>query len=195
MIKLIASVAQLINDDPVVTGKMKIIVLENYGVTVAEEIIPCADVSQHLTLPGSEASGTSHMKFMLNGSLIIATLDGATLEIANEVGDVNMFIFGMNFEERKTMQAKGYNPMEIYKRNVNLKQCLDQISNGYFSPSNLDEFKDLVDRLLTEDKYFVLADYEDYIHTQDVVSATYEVSPNCFFFPSFGLINLFFCMK
>lgn len=175
ILKLIASIAQTVNEDPVVAGKIKIIVLENYGVTVAEEIIPCADLSQHLTLPGSEASGTSHMKFMLNGALIIATLDGATLEIVNEVGHVNMFIFGMNFDERKTLQAKGYDPMEVYRRNADLKQCLDQIRNGYFSPRNLDEFTDLIDRLLTEDKYFILADYEDYIHTQDLVSATFEV--------------------
>lgn len=175
ILKLIACIAQTVNEDPVVAGKIKIIVLENYGVTVAEEIIPCADLSQHLTLPGSEASGTSHMKFMLNGALIIATLDGATLEIVNEVGHVNMFIFGMNFDERKTLQAKGYDPMEVYRRNADLKQCLDQIRNGYFSPRNLDEFTDLIDRLLTEDKYFILADYEDYIHTQDLVSATFEV--------------------
>lgn len=176
IIKLITSIAQMINDCPAVDGKLKVIVLENYGVTVAEEIIPCADLSQHLTLPGSEASGTSHMKFMLNGALIIATLDGATLEIVNEVGHVNMFIFGMNFDERKALQAKGYEPMEVYRRNADLKQCLDQIRNGYFSPRNLDEFTNLVDRLLTEDKYFILADYEDYIHTQDLVSTTYEVS-------------------
>ena len=175
IIKLITSIAQMINDCPAVDGKLKVIVLENYGVTVAEEIIPCADLSQHLTLPGSEASGTSHMKFMLNGALIIATLDGATLEIVNEVGHVNMFIFGMNYDERKALQSKGYAPMEVYKRNADLKQCLDQIRNGYFSPRNLDEFKDLVDRLLTDDKYFILADYEDYIHTQDLVAATYEV--------------------
>lgn len=149
--------------------------LENYGVAVAEEIIPCADVSQHLTLPGSEASGTSHMKFMLNGALIIATLDGATLEVANEVGHANMFIFGMNFDERKVLEAKGYNPMEMYQQNAELKQCLDQIRNGYFSPRDLEEFTDLVDRLLTDDKYFILADYENYIRTQDSVSATYEV--------------------
>lgn len=152
------------------------IVLENYGVTVAEEIIPCADVSQHLTLPGSEASGTSHMKFMLNGALIIATLDGATLEIVNEVGHVNMFIFGKNFDERKELLAQGYDPMDVYKRNADLKQCIDQIRNGYFSPRNLDEFKDLVDRLLTKDEYFILADYEDYIHTQGLVSSAFEVN-------------------
>lgn len=175
IIKLITSIAQMVNEDPAIDGKIKVIVLENYGVTLAEEIIPCADVSQHLTLPGSEASGTSHMKFMLNGALIVATLDGATLEIVNEVGHVNMFIFGMNFDERKALQAKGYDPMTIYRRNADLKQCLDQIRNGYFSPRDLDEFKDLVDRLLIEDKYFILADYEDYIHTQDLVSTSYEV--------------------
>ncbi|XP_055303001.1 glycogen phosphorylase-like isoform X1 [Sitodiplosis mosellana] len=174
IIKLITSIAKMINDCPAIDGKLKVIVLENYGVTVAEEIIPCADLSQHLTLPGSEASGTSHIKFMLNGALIIATLDGATLEIVNEVGHVNMFIFGMNFDERKALQSKKYDPMEVYRSNADLKQCLDQIRNGYFSPGNLDEFTDLVDRLLAEDKYFILADYEDYVHTQDLVSATYE---------------------
>lgn len=176
IIKLITSVAQVVNEDPCVSGKLKIIVLENYGVTVAEEIIPCADLSQHLTLPGSDASGTSHMKFMLNGALIIASLDGATLEIVNEVGHMNIFIFGRNYDEIKALQSKGYNPMEIYKRNADLKQCLDQIRNGFFSPRDVDEFTDIVDRLLTKDKYFILMDYEDYIHTQDSISATYEAS-------------------
>lgn len=174
IIKLIASIAQIINNDPTVGGRLKVIVLENYGVTVAEEIIPCADVSQHLTLPGSEASGTSYMKFMLNGALIVATLDGATQEVVNEVGQSNMFIFGMNFDEKNELEAKGYNPMGVYERNAELKQCLDQIRNGYFSPRDLDEFTDLVDRLFTDDKYFILADYENYIRTQDLVTATYE---------------------
>lgn len=178
IIKLITSIAQMVNEDAVVGGRIKVIVLENYGVTVAEEIIPCADLSQHLTLPGSEASGTSHMKFMLNGALIVATLGGSTLEIINEVGAANMFVFGMNMEERKELEAKGYNPMEIYKRNADLKQCLDQIRNGYFSPQNLDEFTDLVDHLLANDEYLILADYEEYICAQDLASATYEVG-NC----------------
>lgn len=175
IIRLITSIAHMVNEDPAIDGRIKVIVLENYGVTVAEEIIPCADLSQHLTLPGSEASGTSHMKFMLNGALIVATLDGATSEIANEVGQANMFIFGMNYEQRKELQSKGHDPMRIYNTNEELKQCLDQIRNGYFSPRNLDEFKNLVDRLLTEDKYCILADYEDYIRTQDLVAVTFEV--------------------
>lgn len=181
IIKLIASIAQVVNEDPTIDGRLKLIVLENYGVTVAEEIIPCADVSQHLTLPGSEASGTSHMKFMLNGALIIATLDGATLEVANEVGHANMFIFGMNFDERNELEAKGYCPMEIYRQNSELKQCLDQIRNGYFSPRDLNEFTGLVDQLLTDDKYYILADYENYIRAQDLVTITYEVEISMLF--------------
>lgn len=112
---------------------------------------------------------------MLNGAFIVATLDGATSEIANEVGQANMFIFGMNYEQRKELQSKGHDPMKIYNTNGELKQCLDQIRNGYFSPRNLDEFTNLVDRLLTEDKYCILADYEDYIRTQDLVAVTFEV--------------------
>lgn len=142
---------------------------------MAERIIPCADLSQHITLPGSEASGTSHMKFMLNGALILASLDGANNEILTEVGDDNIFIFGMDFDAVEAFRTKDYNPMKCYCENTELKHCLDQIVNGYYSPTNVHEFKPLVDRLLIEDKYLVLADYANYVRTQELIAEAFLV--------------------
>lgn len=175
ILKLISAIALVVNNDPMIDGHLKVIVLENYSVTLAEEIIPCADLSQNITFPGSEACGTSFMKFMLSGALAIASMDGANAEIMSEVGRDNIFVFGMNLEEIQNLQTKGYNPSKIYSENPELKNCLDQIRSGYFSPRNVTEFKDLVDRLLDDDKYFILADYADYIRTQETVADTFLV--------------------
>lgn len=176
ILKLISAIAVVINNDPQLDGYLKVILLENYSVSLAEDIIPCADLSQHLTVPGSEASGTSHMKFMLNGALLLATIDGAMSEIASEIGRDNMFVFGMSLDQMQALQEKGYKPMEIYNKTPALKQCLDQIRSGFFTPTNVTEFKDLVDRLLTDDKHFLLADYSDYVNAQDSLSEVFEVS-------------------
>lgn len=175
ILKLISAIALVVNSDPVIGGRLKVVVLENYNVTLAEEIIPCADLSQNIALPGSEACGTNYMKFMLNGALVIASVDGANAEIISEVGRNNIFVFGLNLEEIQNLQTKGYDPSRIYTENPELKNCLDQIRSGYFSPLNVTEFKDLVDRLLKNDKYFVLADYADYIRTQEMVVDTFLV--------------------
>lgn len=121
------------------------------------------------------------MKFMLNGALILCTMDGACVEIVNEVGRENIFVFGMSAQQGEELRAKGYNPIDMYNSNPDLKLCLDQIKNGYFTPAAENEFEDLIDRLLCEDKNFVLADYADYIRAQDSVSETFEVKvfQNC----------------
>lgn len=118
---------------------------------------------------------------MLNGALILCTMDGACVEIVNEVGRENIFVFGMSAQQGEELRAKDYNPIDMYNSNPDLKLCLDQIKNGYFTPAAENEFEDLIDRLLCEDKNFVLADYADYIRAQDSVSETFEVKDfqNC----------------
>lgn len=120
--------------------------------------------------------GTGNMKFQLNGALTIGTMDGANVEMAEEMGLENIFIFGMEVEEVEALKKKGYNAYDYYNANPELKQVVDQIQNGFFSPGNPDEFKDLADILLKWDRFYLLADYDAYIKKQDEVSATYEVS-------------------
>ena len=144
--------------------------------TLAEKIIPAGDLSEQISTAGTEASGTGNMKFMLNGSLTIGTLDGANVEMAEEMGFENIFIFGMTVDEVEKLQKVGYNAYDYYYKNSELKQCIDQIHNGYFSPSNPNEFHDLTDILMKYDRFLTLADYEDYIRMQDNVSQVYNVS-------------------
>ncbi|KAF7271926.1 glycogen phosphorylase [Rhynchophorus ferrugineus] len=174
IIKLINYIANVVNNDPIVGDKLKVIFLENYRVTLAEKIIPAADLSEQISTAGTEASGTGNMKFQLNGALTIGTLDGANVEMAEEMGRENIFIFGMTVEEVEELKRKGYNAYDYYNSNPELKQVVDQIQNGFFSPNNPDEFKDLADILLKYDRFFLLADYEAYIKKQDEVSATYQ---------------------
>ncbi|XP_066252941.1 glycogen phosphorylase [Euwallacea similis] len=174
IIKLINHVAKVVNNDPIVGDKLKVIFLENYRVTLAEKIIPAADLSEQISTAGTEASGTGNMKFQLNGALTIGTLDGANVEMAEEMGNENIFIFGMTVEEVEELKKKGYNAYDYYNSNPELKQVVDQIQNGFFSPNNPDEFKDLADILLKYDRFFLLADYDSYIKKQEEVSATYQ---------------------
>ncbi|KAJ8919353.1 hypothetical protein NQ315_003938 [Exocentrus adspersus] len=174
IIKLINMVANVVNNDPIVGDKLKVIFLENYRVTLAEKIIPAADLSEQISTAGTEASGTGNMKFQLNGALTIGTMDGANVEMAEEMGLDNIFIFGMNVDEVEELKKKGYNAYDYYNSNPELKQVVDQIQNGFFSPGNPDEFKDLADILLKYDRFFLLADYESYIKKQEEVNAVYE---------------------
>ncbi|XP_015600734.1 glycogen phosphorylase [Cephus cinctus] len=174
IIKLICSVGNVVNNDPIVGDKLKVIFLENYRVTLAEKIIPAADLSEQISTAGTEASGTGNMKFMLNGALTIGTLDGANVEMAEEMGRENIFIFGMTEEDVQALQKKGYNAYDYYNKLPEAKQCIDQIQGGFFSPSNPDEFKDIADVLLKWDRFYLLADYESYIKTQDEVSKVYQ---------------------
>lgn len=187
IIKLICAVGNVVNNDPIVGDKLKVIFLENYRVTLAEKIMPAADLSEQISTAGTEASGTGNMKFMLNGALTIGTLDGANVEMAEEMGNENIFIFGMTVDQVEDLKRKGYNAYDYYNRNPEIKQVVDQISCGFFSPGNPNEFKGIADILLKWDGYLLLADYEDYIKTQDIVSKTYQVSRHSFSFDPYSL--------
>ncbi|TRY58454.1 hypothetical protein DNTS_002074 [Danionella cerebrum] len=174
IIRLITAIGEVVNNDPVVGDRLKVIFLENYRVTLAEKAIPAADLSEQISTAGTEASGTGNMKFMLNGALTIGTMDGANVEMAEEAGDNNLFIFGMRVEDVDAMDAKGYNASEYYNRLPELKQAMDQIAGGFFSPKQPDLFKDIVNMLMYHDRFKVFADYEAYIKCQEKVSALYK---------------------
>ncbi|XP_010786029.1 glycogen phosphorylase, liver form-like [Notothenia coriiceps] len=174
IIRLITSVAEVVNNDPVVGSKLKVIFLENYRVSLAEKVIPATDLSQQISTAGTEASGTGNMKFMLNGALTIGTMDGANVEMAEEAGEENLFIFGMRVQDVADMDQKGYDAMSYYKRIPELKQVMDQITSGFFCPKNPDLFKDVTDMLFKYDRFKVFADFEDYMKAQEKVSKLYQ---------------------
>lgn len=174
IIKLFNRVASVVNNDSAVGDKLKMVYLENYRVSLAEKIFPAADLSEQISTAGTEASGTGNMKFMMNGALTIGTMDGANVEMAEEMGLDNIFIFGMTVDEVKALEAKGYDAHIYYNRNPVLKEVLDQIRDGFFSPQNPSEFKDMYDALLYHDRFLTLADFDTYIEAQDNVSKTYE---------------------
>ncbi|RWS05288.1 Glycogen phosphorylase-like protein [Dinothrombium tinctorium] len=174
IIALINAVGSVVNADPVVGDKLKVIYLENYRVSYAEKIIPAADLSEQISTAGTEASGTSNMKFMMNGALTIGTLDGANVEMMEECGRENIFIFGLTESEVNDVHAKGYDAFKYYNANPELKQAVDQIRDGFFSPQNPDKFKDIVNNLLYHDRFLVLADYDAYIKCQEKVSEMYS---------------------
>ena len=169
IIRLINGAAELINNDPEIHGKLKIIFLANYSVSLAEMIFPAADLSEQISTAGTEASGTGNMKFTLNGALTIGTLDGANIEIMEEVGAENIFIFGMNSDEVAAMR-RNYSPKDWYNGNPELKKVIDQIGNGTFSPAEPDLFQPLVDSLLSSDSYMLLADFAAYLKSQEEVN-------------------------
>ncbi|MCL4122579.1 UNVERIFIED_CONTAM: hypothetical protein GTU68_008573 [Idotea baltica] len=173
IIRLICSVGEVVNNDPIVGDKLKVVYLENYRVTLAEQIIPAADLSEQISTAGTEASGTGNMKFMLNGALTVGTLDGANVEMMEEMGEDNIFIFGMTVDEVDEMKRRGYNAWDYYNRIPELRQCVDQISSGFFSPHDPNKFRDIVDILMHHDRFFLFADYESYIKAQDRVSQLY----------------------
>uniref|UniRef100_A0A915KWP8 Alpha-1,4 glucan phosphorylase n=1 Tax=Romanomermis culicivorax TaxID=13658 RepID=A0A915KWP8_ROMCU len=174
IIKLITSVGDVVNNDPIVGNRLKVIYLENYRVTLAEKIIPAADLSEQISTAGTEASGTGNMKFMLNGSLTIGTLDGANVEMKEEMGDENIFIFGLTVEEVEDLMKKNYNSGDFISKNTELKLCIEQIENGFFTPNEPDLFKDIANTLKFGDRYLLCADYEAYIECQDEVNRAYE---------------------
>ncbi|KAK2539032.1 Pygl [Columba guinea] len=173
IIKLINAVAHMVNNDPVVGSKLKVIFLENYRVSLAEKVIPATDLSEQISTAGTEASGTGNMKFMLNGALTIGTMDGANVEMAEEAGEENLFIFGMRVEDVTELDREGYNAQQYYDRLPELKQAIDQIKSGFFSPEEPDLFKDVVNMLFHHDRFKVFADYEAYVKCQEKVSELY----------------------
>jgi starch phosphorylase len=175
IIKLITSVAEVVNRDPRVKGKLKVVFIPNYGVSLAEKIIPAADLSEQISTAGTEASGTGNMKFALNGALTIGTLDGANIEIQEEVGKENIFIFGMTAEEvEEEKKTPRRSPRDIYESNKEISLTVDSIRNGQFSSGDRDFFKIIVEGLLDpDDPYILLKDLEDYLRCQDEVSQSY----------------------
>lgn len=175
IIKLINDVADIINNDPHVGDKLKVIFIPNYDVSTATDIIPAADLSEQISTAGLEASGTGNMKLALNGALTIGTLDGANIEIRDEVGEENIFIFGLTADEVQSTQQNGYYPREIYHANDQLKEVIDMIGSGFFSPDEPDRYRSIIEMLLDGgDRYMVLADYADYIRCQKQVADDYQ---------------------
>jgi len=173
IIKLITSIADVINHDSRVNNKIKVIFMANYSVSLAELIIPAADLSEQISTAGTEASGTGNMKFALNGALTIGTLDGANIEIMEEVGAENMFLFGLKADEVLQRKASGYDPKEIYDSDPEIRQIVDMIRSGYFSPSEHRLFDPLIDSILTVDQYMLLADFRDYVNCQREVDKVF----------------------
>jgi len=173
IIKLFTSVGDLVNNDPRVSPLMKVVYLENYRVSLAEKIFPASDLSEQISTAGTEASGTGNMKFMLNGALTIGTMDGANVEMCEEMGRENMFIFGMTVDEVNELGRKGYNSQEFISKLPELQQALNQIRDGYFLPSNPGCFTDIYNMLVYHDRFMLCADFEAYMKAQDEVSAAY----------------------
>ncbi|MDN5968932.1 MAG: glycogen/starch/alpha-glucan family phosphorylase, partial [Enterobacterales bacterium] len=178
IIHLINDVAKVINNDERIKGKLKVVFIPNYGVSLAQMIIPAADLSEQISTAGTEASGTSNMKFALNGALTIGTLDGANVEMLKHVGEENIFIFGNTTEQVEALRNNGYNPRQIYEQDPELNQALTQIATGAFSPEDPRRYASLFDSLVNfGDHYQLLADYRSYIDTQDKVDELYK-TPN-----------------
>ncbi len=177
IIKLIDSVGKVVNHDPDIGDRLKVVFLPNYNVKLAQRVYPAADLSEQISLAGKEASGTSNMKFALNGGLIIGTLDGANVEISSEVGEENCFLFGLKSGEVEELKAEGYNPEKYYAENSELKSAIDCLAAGDFSEGDK-EFQPLVDKLLNLDPFMLLADYQSYIECQDRVDRAYKEREN-----------------
>ncbi|STC83030.1 Maltodextrin phosphorylase [Edwardsiella hoshinae] len=174
IIRLINDVAKVINADERLDGQLKVVFIPNYSVSLAQLIIPAADLSEQISTAGTEASGTSNMKFALNGALTIGTLDGANVEIRERVGEENMFIFGNTTEQVAALRHNGYNPRDYYERDPELNQAINQIASGLFSPDEPRRYASLFDSLINfGDYYQLLADYRSYVDTQDRVDEVY----------------------
>jgi starch phosphorylase len=172
-IKLINDVAEVLNKDPDVRGKLKVVFLANYRVSLAEKIFPASDLSEQISTAGKEASGTGNMKFQMNGALTIGTLDGANIEIREEVGEENFFLFGLTAQEVAEVKRKGYRPTEYVEKSPELEGVIKLIDSGFFSPEQPTLYKDLVANLLTHDPYLLCADFDAYVACQDRASRAY----------------------
>jgi starch phosphorylase len=174
MIKLINSVADVLNNDPEVAGRLKVVFFPDFNVKNAHYIYPAAELSEQISTAGKEASGTGNMKFSMNGALTIGTLDGANVEIREEVGAENFFLFGLTAPEVEELKSQGYSPGRYYDSNPHLREAIDQIRSGYFSQGDGELFRPLVNTLLNHDPFLLLADYQSYIDCQDRVSSAYR---------------------
>jgi starch phosphorylase len=174
IIRLIHDVARVVNSDPRIDGKLRVVFLPNYRVSLAEVIIPAANLSEQISTAGTEASGTGNMKFALNGALTIGTWDGANIEIAQNVGLEHIFIFGNRTEKVAELRGKGYQPRTYYEENFDLRYAIDRIAQGGFSPEEPERYKDIVSALIDTDHYQLLADYADYCACQARVDELYR---------------------
>lgn len=174
IIRLINNVARVVNSDPVVAGRLKVVFMPDYDVSLAQKIMPAADLSEQISTAGMEASGTGNMKLALNGALTIGTLDGANIEIRDHVGADNIFIFGMTADEVRALRARGYVPADLVRADSELAETLAMIDEGYFTPGNVADAKSVVDRLTSDgEPFYVLADYRAYLDAQARVDALY----------------------
>lgn len=178
IIKLINSIAEVVNNDPAVRDKLKVAFFPNFNVKNAQRIYPAADLSEQISTAGKEASGTGNMKFALNGALTIGTLDGANVEIREHVGKENFFLFGLTESEVAQTKAGGYRPWEYCASNDGLREVIEQIRDGFFSSDQLDRFHPLVNSLLQRDDYLLFADYASYVACQERVSTAYQDTEN-----------------
>jgi glycogen phosphorylase len=174
IIKLINSIADKVNQDPAIKGRLKVAFVPNFNVKTGQKLYPAADLSEQISTAGQEASGTGNMKLSLNGALTIGTMDGANIEIRDNVGAEYFFLFGLTAEEVRTMKAGGYNPRGLCASNPELKEVIDQIESGFFSPQNPGLFHPLVDALLHHDTFMLFADYASYIAAQDRVDVAFR---------------------
>jgi starch phosphorylase len=173
IIKLITSVGETIDDDPEVRDRLKVVFLPDYNVTLGQRVYPAADLSEQISLAGKEASGTGNMKFAMNGAVTIGTLDGANIEIRDEVGPENFFLFGLTTEEVMARKAAGYSPSEYYHSNGMLREVIDALSNGIFSRGDRSIFQPFIRSLLDRDDYMLFADFQPYVDCQARVSEAY----------------------
>ena len=169
IIKLAHDIAEVINKDPLTSARLQLVFVENYGVTVAEKLIPATDLSQHISTAGTEASGTGNMKFSLNGALILGTLDGANIEILEEVGEKNLFVFGMDSEAVQRLRSEGYQPSGFLETNPELEEVLKMIESGFFNPKHPELYRELCNGLREHDHFMLLADFESYCEVQEKV--------------------------
>jgi glycogen phosphorylase len=174
IIKLINSIGEVINNDPDVKDRLKVVFLPDYSVSLGQKVYPAADLSEQISTAGKEASGTGNMKFAMNGALTIGTLDGANVEIRDAVGHENFFLFGLTADQVQSKLSEGYHPRGIYESNPVLREVIDGIGSGQFSRGDRGLFRPLVDQLLNSDPYLLFADYQSYVDCQDRVSETYR---------------------
>jgi starch phosphorylase len=174
IIKLITSVAEIVNTDPDIGDRLKVVFLPNYNVSMGQRIFPAADISEQISTAGTEASGTSNMKFAMNGALTIGTLDGANIELRDQVGIDNFFLFGLTAAQVAQTKVWVYRPWDYYNANTELRTAIDQIASGYFSQGDTTLFQPLIESLKNQDDYRVFADYQAYIDAQKQVSQVYR---------------------
>ncbi len=173
MIRLITAVGDVINRDPDVHDRLRVVFLPNFNVTNGQRVYPAADLSEQISTAGKEASGTGNMKFCMNGALTIGTLDGANIELREEIGAENFFLFGLSAQEVYAMKARGYRPMDFYSGNQRLREVIDLIRSGFFSRGDAELFRPLIDSLMHYDPYMLFADFESYLEAQATVSEAY----------------------